>query len=163
MIPTPVRTVALTSTVLLALFAGTLFCASIAITPSLALLDAANFTAVKQEQIKVLQIAMSAISILYSLGAIYVAVWAKKNGYNNVYKLTVIGLILVIAALALSAFTDIPYNGVMLKWSAANPPANWSEVRDNWDLANRLRTIPTVLAVFFQSAALIALGKGKES
>ncbi len=149
------RTGLLVATVLLGLFAGVLFAASLAISPSLTLLDAEHFTVVKQAQIRILQVSMAGISTLYVIMAAYALIRMRHLTAHPAFRLTVAALLLVLVALGYSAFTDIPYNQQILSWNPASPPANWADIRRAWDVANLLRTFPTVLGFILQAASLI--------
>lgn len=152
-------TLLLIGTLFLALFVGVLFAAGLAISPSLNKLDATNYTVVKQAQIKILQIAMSGISTVYMILALVGAFQVRGEGLNTVANLTFWGVGLIALALAYSGFTDIPYNQAILKWEAKNPPKDWAKMRDAWDLANYVRTVPAVLALVLQLVALTLFGK----
>jgi uncharacterized membrane protein len=145
----------LASTILVGLFAGVLFAASLAISPSLGLLDASHYTLVKQAQIRILQVSMAAISTLYTITAAYALLRMRHLKEQPAFRLTAAALILILLALGYSAFTDIPYNQQILSWNPANPPANWADVRHAWDVANLLRTIPSVLGFILQAASLM--------
>ena len=144
---------AVASTLLVGAFAGVLFAAFLAISPSLALLDGPAYTKVKQCQIRILQVAMSSISIGYLVLGGVLAYYAPAD----VSRYTLISLGLVVLALIYSAFTDIPYNGQILKWDAANPPAGWEVTRRKWDTANAVRMVPTLAAFIIQAYAITLL------
>lgn len=145
----------LAATILVGLFAGVLFAASLAISPSLALLDANHYTLVKQAQIRILQVSMGAISTLYVLVAAYILLRMRHMKEQPAFRWTAIALILILLSLGYSAFTDIPYNQQILSWGPASPPGNWAAVRRAWDEANLLRTIPAVLGFILQAASLM--------
>lgn len=149
--------VAVSSVITVGIFASVLFAAALAISPSLALLDASNFTLVKQAQIRILQVAMSSISTVYTVLAIWLLVLERANRRGSVFKLTLGALVLVIGALLYSAVTDIPYNAQILSWNPAAPPPAWASVRDAWDFANRVRTVPALLGFVLQTIALRCL------
>ncbi len=132
-------------------FAAVLLTASIAISPSLALLDATHYVLVKQAQIRVLQVSMTIISSLYTALALAILVLARKDRRAPLFRLTAAALVLIVIALVYSAPTDIAYNQQILSWDAAAPPANWATVRGQWDLANRVRTIPSMVAFLLQA------------
>ena len=145
------------STVLAGVFFGVLFAAAIAISPSLALLDASHFTEVKQAQIRVFQVAMTADTTLYYFAAIPAMWLARRAGQKTAFKLTLAAVILISVCLGYSAVTDIPYNQQILSWTVATPPADWKAVRDAWDFANALRAVPTFFGFVAQVVALAAL------
>ena len=141
------------STVLAGTFFGVLLTAAMAISPSLALLDGAHYALVKQAQIRVLQVAMTADTTLYYCTAIVAMVLARKAGYRAVFKLTLAAVILISICLGYSAVTDIPYNQAILGWTQSSPPADWATTRDAWDFANLARAVPTFAGFALQAWA----------
>jgi hypothetical protein len=135
-------------------FAGVLFAAALAISPSLALLDAVHYVTVKKAQIRILQVSMTLISTIYTILAVVVLVARRKERKEPLFRFTAAALALIVIALVYSGPTDIAYNQEILGWNAASPPANWATVRDAWDLANRIRTVPSMLAFILQTLAL---------
>jgi hypothetical protein len=149
----PLRLLLVVSTVLAGTFFGVLLTAAIAISPSLALLDGAHYALVKQAQIRVLQVAMTADTSLYYVTAIAAMVLARRSGHGAVFKLTLAAVVLISVCLGYSAFTDIPYNQQILSWAPAAPPADWAGTRDAWDFANALRAVPTFFGFALQAWA----------
>jgi uncharacterized membrane protein len=136
-------------------FAGVLFAASLAISPSLKLLDATHYVTTKQAQIRILQVSMTIISSIYTVVAAAILVVQRKERSGWLFRLTLASLVLIIGALVYSGPTDISYNQQILSWDPAAPPAIWSTVRDQWDLANRIRTVPAMLAFILQAVSLL--------
>ncbi|WP_309719061.1 anthrone oxygenase family protein, partial [Armatimonas sp.] len=136
-----------------------LFAAALAISPSLKKLDAENYILVKQVQIRILQVAMSGISVVYMVLALIGMLQARADGLASVFSLTLWEVILVVLALAYSGFTDIPYNIAILKWNPKNPPADWAKTRDAWDFANYVRAVPCLIAFVLQITALTLLAR----
>lgn len=137
-------------------FASVLFGVAIAVSPSLAILDGGTYTAVKQAQIRVLQVAMTIISSVYTMAAIVILYQERRAKGAARFRLTLIALVLIVAALIYSGPTDIAYNQQILSWTPATPPADWASVRDAWDFSNRARTVPSMIAFLLQALALTA-------
>jgi uncharacterized membrane protein len=150
--------VLIASVVLLGLLAGILLTVCLAITPSLTLLDSNLYVLEKQEQIRVLQVVMLIVSALYLILTLIVLFYARKHKLHQVFWFCLWAFILVCIALAYSATTDIPYNQQILKWNAEKPSPDWVMIRDKWDIANKVRTIPTLLAFILQTIALSYFG-----
>ena len=55
-------------------------------------------------------------------------------------------LLLLAATLVISVSISVPINTMQQGWSAADPPADWAEVRDRWQLAHVARTATSMLA-----------------
>ena len=143
------------SVVTVGTFAGVLLAAALAVSPSLALLDAPDYVLVKQAQIRILQVSMTLISTAYTVFAVAVLVMQRKQRSRAVFRLTLAARVLVVLALVYSGPTDIAYNQDILRWDPASPPARWSEVRDAWDFSNRVRTVPSMRAFVLQTVALL--------
>lgn len=152
MVSTPELT-ALAATVLVGLFAGVLFTAFLAISPSLALLDGPNFTKVKQAQIRKFQNSMTAVSSVYLILSGWLAYYGFNNNLDAIGKGSLLAFGLVLLTLVYSAFTDIPLNIQILKWT--DPiPTGWEKIRSDWDKANNIRMVPTLAAFIVQAYVL---------
>ncbi|RSM72549.1 DUF1772 domain-containing protein [Actinoplanes sp. ATCC 53533] len=55
-------------------------------------------------------------------------------------------LILLVLIVALTITVNLPINADQLHWNAASPPADWTDVRDRWQIAHAARTAAAVLA-----------------
>jgi Domain of unknown function (DUF1772) len=55
-------------------------------------------------------------------------------------------LLLLAATLVISVSNSVPINTMQQGWSVADPPGDWAEVRDRWQLAHVARTTTSVLA-----------------
>ncbi len=152
-------TVAVGAVLTVGIFASVLFAAGLATSPSLSLLDGTQFTIVKQAQIKILQVSMTLISTAYTVFAVWLLVIARKEKNTQVFRLTLIALLLIVAAILYSVPTDISYNQQILSWNPAAPPADWAGVRDAWDLSNRLRAVPSLLAFALQAIAMLSVNR----
>jgi len=53
----------------------------------------------------------------------------------------------LVGVMAFTIILNVPINNAMLARDAANPPADWAQQRDRWDLLNTIRT-PVTIAVF---------------
>jgi uncharacterized membrane protein len=68
------------------------------------------------------------------------------------FVLELVGLLLFVVALVVTAAVEVPIVKQMRDWSADAMPANWERLRDRWVSFHLLRVIPGVVGV----AALIA-------
>ncbi|MFF3223115.1 anthrone oxygenase family protein [Nocardia suismassiliense] len=59
---------------------------------------------------------------------------------------TVSALALLVFVFGLTLLINLPINADQLEWNALSPPADWSEVRDRWQLAHAVRTAAAILA-----------------
>ncbi|GAB2668265.1 DUF1772 domain-containing protein [Nocardia goodfellowii] len=58
----------------------------------------------------------------------------------------VAALALLIFVFGLTVVVNLPINADQLAWDVDSPPADWSEVRDRWQVAHAVRTAAAVLA-----------------
>ena len=66
--------------------------------------------------------------------------------------LTVAALALLVFVFGLTVVVNLPINSDQLGWNVQSPPADWSAVRDRWQISHAARTLAAVLAF-----ALLAL------
>ncbi len=75
-------------------------------------------------------------------------------------------LIVAAAFLILSGlvtrFGNQPINEIVMGWDSARPPANWTELRDQWWGFHRLRTISGLLALVLVTWASINRGRAEK-
>jgi hypothetical protein len=71
--------------------------------------------------------------------------------------LTLIAIGLLLATLAISASISVPINTDQQDWSVLDPPSDWADVRDRWQLAHVARTTTAALAFVLLTAALVPL------
>lgn len=53
-------------------------------------------------------------------------------------------LVLLAVVFAVTFIVNLPINADQKEWLVANPPADWAEVRDRWQLAHVVRTVAAV-------------------
>ncbi|WP_343965622.1 DUF1772 domain-containing protein [Kribbella koreensis] len=53
-------------------------------------------------------------------------------------------LVLLLGVFALTLVVNLPINHDQTGWSVQNPPADWAEVRDRWQLAHLARTVAAI-------------------
>jgi uncharacterized membrane protein len=58
----------------------------------------------------------------------------------------VAALALLVLVVGLTAVVNLPINADQLHWDTASPPADWTGIRDRWQLAHAIRTAAAVLA-----------------
>jgi hypothetical protein len=58
----------------------------------------------------------------------------------------VAALALLVFVFGLTVVVNLPINADQLGWNVQSPPADWSAVRDRWQIAHATRTLAAVLA-----------------
>jgi uncharacterized membrane protein len=71
-------------------------------------------------------------------------------------------VLLLLATLVISVSISVPINTAQASWSVVAPPADWSAVRDRWQLAHVARTTTSVLAFVLLTAAAMRTTKTQE-
>jgi hypothetical protein len=74
------------------------------------------------------------------------AVLAYRTLRTNTRWPTVGAFILLVLVVALTITVNLPINADQLHWNTASPPADWTDVRDRWQIAHAARTAAAVLA-----------------
>lgn len=74
------------------------------------------------------------------------AVLAYRTFRTNTRWPTVAALTLLVLIVALTIIVNLPINADQLHWNTASPPADWTDVRDRWQIAHAARTAAAVLA-----------------
>src|SRR5688572_19334783 len=62
------------------------------------------------------------------------------------YILTAVALALNLATVIVTAILNVPVNDVTMSADPLDPPANWRELRDQWELGHTIRSITSSLA-----------------
>ncbi len=76
-----------------------------------------------------------------------IALWRYRH--SSMYAWTVAGFLsYLIGVMVLTVVLNVPINNEMLAWDPSAPPANWADLRDQWDLLNTIRTPISFFAFF---------------
>jgi uncharacterized membrane protein len=92
--------------------------------------------------------------------ALALAVIRRRDG-GRWLALTAVLLLLVTTVISVSI--SVPINTAQLSWSIAAPPADWSAVRDRWQLAHVVRSTTAVLAFALLTATVLRLRWSRNS
>ena len=123
------------------LFAGFLLCVLV-LENSLRQFDASVYTQVRLVELDRLDTLASVTLIPAIVTTVVLAIRARGNDRRVV--LVAIALLLVVFATTLAI--NLPINADQSSWSVPNPPADWSSVRDRWQVAHLIRTAAALLA-----------------
>ena len=126
-----------------ALVAGGMFVIWIGYDP--ATLSPSTYVEQQQNAIRALNVLMPVLggaTILLSL----LAALLHRNDRKAFVLLMVACAFLIMSGL-LTHFGNQPINDLVMAWEIARPPANWTELRDQWWGFHRLRTICGLIAL----------------
>ena len=104
-------------------------------------------TYVEQQQnairaLNVLMPVLGAITILLTL----VSAFLQRQDRKIFVYLIVAAAFLIIGGL-ITRFGNQPINAIVMTWDIGSPPANWTELRDQWLGFHRLRTLTGLAAL----------------
>jgi len=83
----------------------------------------------------------------------------RRHGSSRWLPLTAV--VLLLATLVISVSISVPINTAQASWSVVAPPADWSAVRDRWQLAHVARTTTSVLAFVLLTVAAMTPTRSK--
>lgn len=103
-------------------------------------------TYVEQQQnaihaLNVLMPVLGAITVVLTL----VSAFLQRND-RKTFVLLIAAAFLIVSGL-LTRIGNQPINAIVMTWDMARPPANWTELRDQWWGFHRLRTISGLVAL----------------
>ena len=124
------------------LVAGTVFGIWIGYNPKN--LSANTYVEYQQGAIKALNTLMPVLGLISTILTVIAAILQKQNQFVFV-TLIIASLFLIISGL-ITKFGNQPINSVVMTWSKAPVPINWSELRDKWWLLHKWRTLTTFIS-----------------
>ena len=124
------------------LVAGTLFGIWIGYNPKN--LSVNTFVESQQGAIKALNTLMPVLGLLTIILTVFSAILQKQNQFVFVTLIIAAGFLLISGLI--TKFGNQPINSVVMTWSKASTPINWSELRDKWWLLHKLRTLTTFIS-----------------
>lgn len=135
-----------------ALVAGTLFGIWLGFDP--AGLSPGTYVESQQRTIRALGTLMPALGGAGILLTIVLAV--GERGRRPVFGLLVAVAVLLLVAGLVTVFQNQPINAQVMTWRAQAPPANWSELRDQWWLWHVVRSVAGLGALGLLIGATLA-------
>jgi uncharacterized membrane protein len=70
-----------------------------------------------------------------------------RQGRGAAFNLTLIGLMLMIAALVVTLAVNVPIDYEINKWTTNTLPPDWTTTRDRWQLFHTIRTFVSIAAL----------------
>lgn len=110
---------------------------------------ASVYTAVEKPKHEFFGPIMPPFMILVIASGIVVLSLIRREFKTTTFALTLVGVLCAITLVITTLLVNVPINAeIMDVWSVENPPADWAEARDRWNLFHAIRTILAVTAFF---------------
>lgn len=136
------------ATLAIGLFAGLIWTFAVAIDRAEERLGAVQYATWRQFLIVDLDQGILPILILTAVAPVVALIALRHRRRSAAWRWTAAAFALyLVGVMAFTIILNVPINNTMLAWDAANPPADWAQQRDRWDLLNTIRT-PVTIAVF---------------
>jgi uncharacterized membrane protein len=71
------------------------------------------------------------------------------------FSLAMAGLLLMVAALAVTLAVNVPIDDQINQWTVTTLPDNWTVIRDRWEFFHGIRTFASVGALGFAVASIL--------
>jgi uncharacterized membrane protein len=111
------------------------------------------YTQVRHVALGGLGVPVSATLLPALVATVFLVIANRTRG--RTFWLLLAALVLLVTAFAISLLINLPINTGQLTWAVQAPPVDWASVRDRWQLSHVARTVATVVALGFLSAAAL--------
>ena len=141
--------------VVAALVAGGMFTIWFGYNP--ATLSPSTYVEQQQNAIRALDVLMPVLGGITIVLTLISAFMQRSD--NKAFVLLLVACAFLIISGVLTHFGNQPINTIMLSWEIARPPANWTELRDQWWGFHRLRTFCGCVALALITWASVYPGR----
>ncbi len=153
-IPIFASTIDFANLLLAALVVGAIFGAWLSLDP--AGLDASSYVAQQQHAIRAFNVTLPVLGGVMTLLTLVAAVLARDDYARLALLLTAVACF--VAAGLITRFLNQPINAIVMTWSASAPPAEWTQLRDDWWRWHELRTVAAIGGLCALIAAFLRRG-----
>ncbi len=126
-----------------ALVAGGMFVIWVGYDP--AALSPSTYVEQQQNTIRALNVLMPVLGALAILLTLTSAVLQRKD--RKAFALLIVAAGFLMVSGLVTRFGNQPINAIVMTWDLARPPANWTELRDQWWGFHKLRTFSGLVAL----------------
>lgn len=147
--------VRLANIIFAALIAGGMFVIWAGYDP--ATLSPSTYVEQQQNAIRALNVVMPVLGAIAIALTLISALLQRKD--RTVFVLLVVAAAFLIISGVVTRFGNQPINALVMTWDIARPPANWTELRDQWWGFHRLRTLCGLIALALITWASINPGR----
>ena len=135
--------VRLANIIFAALIAGGMFVIWAGYDP--ATLSPSTYVEQQQNAIRALNVVMPVLGAIAIALTLISAFLQRKD--RTVFVLLIVATAFLIISGVVTRFGNQPINALVITWDIARPPANWTELRDQWWGFHRLRTFCGLIAL----------------
>ena len=147
--------VRLANIIFAALIAGGMFVIWAGYDP--ATLSPSTYVEQQQNAIRALNVVMPVLGAIAIALTLISAFLQRKD--RTVFVLLIVATAFLIISGVVTRFGNQPINALVMTWDIARPPANWTELRDQWWGFHRLRTFCGLIALALITWASIHPGR----
>ena len=147
--------VRLANIIFAALIAGGMFVIWAGCDP--ATLSPSTYVEQQQNAIRALNVVMPVLGAIAIALTLVSAFLRRKD--RTVFVLLVVAAAFLIISAVVTRFGNQPINALVMSWDIARPPANWTELRDQWWGFHRLRTLCGLIALALIAWTSISPGR----
>jgi uncharacterized membrane protein len=142
-----VKWVQFVSIMLYVLVAGVMWGTWLSLARSMTDYDAATFLTDGKHMIENLAVIMAVLMISAVVIGLAAVVLLFRSWSTVAAWLAVIGLVLMIAVMAITLAIEVPIDNLIANWTEASLPADWQEIRARWSAFHTVRTFLSLGAV----------------
>ena len=119
-------------------------------------LGANVYVALQQQGIRTLNVAMPALGAATALVTVTSAVLGREDRTRVLLLLAAV--VCFVAAGLITRFLNQPINAIVMTWAVDAPPANWTQLRDEWWRWHLMRLIAGLAGLSLLIAATLRRG-----
>ena len=99
---------------------------------------------------------MPVVNTLVIASGLVVVLLLIRDRKTWAFGLTGVGVACTIVAITTTLLVNVPIKSETINvWSVSDPPADWAQVRDRWNLFHAIRTVLAVAALFCLLLAMV--------
>ncbi|MEU4293078.1 anthrone oxygenase family protein [Kribbella sp. NPDC026596] len=114
-------------------------------------LDGPHYVVVRQAEYEYFTWFIGAVFVA-TLIAVVTAVTQAYKADRSLLRPTLIALVLILLAVAVTLVVNGPINLEQQRWNAQAPPTDWARIRDRWQMAHAVRTAALCVALGYLTA-----------
>jgi uncharacterized membrane protein len=120
-------------------------------------LSPSTYVEQQQNAIRALNVLMPVLGAITVLLTLVSAILQRTD--RRAFVLLIVAAAFLIVSGLLTRFGNQPINAIVMTWDVASPPANWTELRDQWWGFHRLRTLSGLIALMLITWANVYPGR----